>query len=102
MVFATADGIVHAWRRDGSELPGWPARTDQLGLVGNHSAGHAFSSGEVSTNVGGAILGSLAARDVDGDGIPEVVGADFEGKVYVWDASGNRVWTREANPAYSG
>src|SRR5204863_7895162 len=41
MVFATADGIAHAWRRDGSVLPGWPARTDQLGLVGNHGAGHA-------------------------------------------------------------
>ena len=27
LVFGTSDGYVHALRRDGSELPGWPVRT---------------------------------------------------------------------------
>jgi hypothetical protein len=102
MVFASADGIVHAWHRDGSELAGWPVHTDKLGLAANHAGTHAFSSGEVSNDVSGAVLASLAAGDVNGDGIPEVVGADWEGKVYVWDAEGHRMWTREANPNWSG
>ncbi|TML27738.1 MAG: VCBS repeat-containing protein, partial [Actinobacteria bacterium] len=102
LVFAGSDGLVHAWRRDGSELPGWPVRTDQLPLVAHHSGARAFSSGEVSSNVGGAVLSSVAAADLNGDGVPEVVATDFEGKVYAWDAAGHRLWTREANPDYSG
>ena len=95
-----SDGFVHAYRPDGSELPGWPVRSDPLPL---HTGGRAFASGAVSRrNVGGAILASLAVGDLDRDGVPEVVAADLEGKVYVWNADGTRRLTREANPAYSG
>ena len=45
LVFATADGVVHAMRPDGSELPGWPAHGDSLPL---HSGERAFTSGEVA------------------------------------------------------
>jgi hypothetical protein len=102
LVFATADGLVHAWGPDGSELPGWPVRTERLPLAANHSGARAFTSGEVPSRPGGAVLGSVAAADIDGDGVPEVVAADFEGRVHVWDASGHELWTREANVAYSG
>ncbi len=99
LVIAGSDGFVHAYHRDGSELPGWPVRGDQPPL---HTAGPAFSSGEVSDNFGGAILASVAAADINHDGAPEVVAADLNGKVYVWDSSGHRTQTLEANPDYSG
>src|SRR2546430_4749901 len=99
LVFATADGIVHAMRPDGSELPGWPVRGDALPL---HTGGRAFASGEVPSGGGGAFLASLAAADLNGDGHPEVVGADFEGRIYAWDGAGHELWKREADPNFSG
>ncbi|MFL5781901.1 MAG: FG-GAP and VCBS repeat-containing protein, partial [Thermoleophilaceae bacterium] len=97
LVFATSDGIVHAMHPDGSELRGWPVRTDPLPL----HIGPAFTSGAVD-RARGAVLASVAVGDVNGDGSPEVVVADFEGKVYVWNADGSLRWKREANPNYSG
>ncbi|MEA2442963.1 MAG: hypothetical protein QOJ12_255, partial [Thermoleophilales bacterium] len=52
MIFGTADGLVHAMRRDGSEVPGWPVKSDPLPL---HTGARAFKSGEVATQ-SGAIL----------------------------------------------
>ena len=80
-------------------LPGWPVRGDKLPV---HAGGRAFSTGGVSENYGGAILASPAAGDLDRDGAPEIVAADLEGKVYAWNAEGERVLTEEANPAFSG
>jgi hypothetical protein len=99
LVFATSDGTVHALRRDGSELPGWPAHGD---LPPVHTGQPAFKSGTVPKPKGGAILGSVAIGDLDGDGVPEVVGADYDGRVYAWDAAGHRVWTRHSDERYSG
>ncbi len=98
LIFGTADGLVHAMRPDGSELPGWPVHTDLLPIHG----GHAFQSGEVGSAVYGTMLASIAVGDLNRDGSPEVVGADFEGKVYAWDAKGHLLWRREANPSFSG
>jgi hypothetical protein len=100
LIFGTSDGTVHAMRRDGSELPGWPNRGDALPL---HTGGHAFTSGEVDTDAThGAILASTAVGDLDADGSPEVVAADMAGKVYVWDAGGALRFKRESEIAYSG
>jgi hypothetical protein len=99
LVIAGSDGFVHAYRPDGSELPGWPVRGDQPAL---HTGGRGFASGEVSANFGGAILGSVAVGDLNGDGSPEVVADDLEGKVYGWDAAGHRVFSQEADPHFSG
>jgi hypothetical protein len=100
LIYATADGIVHAIRPDGSELPGWPVHGDSLPL---HSGGRAFKSGEVPTTTSyGSMLASVAVGDLDRDGSPEVVAADMEGRVYAWNAHGQLLWKREANPAYSG
>ena len=99
LIVAGSDGFVHAFRRDGSELSGWPVRTDQPAL---HTGGRAFTSGGVGSNLGGAVLASVAVGDSDRDGIPEVYAADFEGKVYGWNPSGNRVFQEESNLAYGG
>ncbi len=98
LVFATADGTVHAQRRDGSEPRGWPNTGDPLPL---HADARAFRTREVAPKAG-AFLASPAAGDLDHDGAPEVVAADFEGKVYAWSATGERLWTRQTNVAFSG
>lgn len=99
LVVANSDGLVHAFRRDGSELPGWPVRTDPLPY---HPAGRAFSSGEVAVPHG-AVIASPAVADLDRDGTLEVVVADLEGKVYVFDGqSGQRERVLRAEERYSG
>ncbi|HEX8647886.1 MAG TPA: hypothetical protein VF715_13375 [Thermoleophilaceae bacterium] len=100
LVFGTADGWVHAMRRDGSELPGWPVRTDPLPL---HAGGRAFTSREVAAGTShGAVLSSVAIADLDRDGVYEVVVTDFEGKLYAWSAGGKLLWKRSSDVAYSG
>jgi hypothetical protein len=100
LIVATADGVVHAYRADGGEAPGWPVRGDRLPL---HTGGMAFASGAVSPDASrGAFLASPAVGDLDGDGIPEVVAADFEGRVYAWSADGRRRWTRTTRLDWSG
>ena len=99
LIVAGSDGFVHAIERDGSELPGWPVKTDSPAL---HTGERAFKSGEVTTDVGGAVLGSVAVADTNGDGVPEVFADDMEGHVYGWDSTGHKFFDQESNPAYSG
>ena len=100
LIFGTSDGIVHAMRRDGSEVPGWPVHGDPMAL---HTGSHAFTSGEVDQNASyGAMLASVAVADLDQDGTPEVIGADMKGKLYAWNADGSLRFKREAEIAYSG
>ena len=87
LVVANSDGVVHAYRRDGSELPGWPFRTDELP---DHPRSRAISSGEVPRGHG-AVLATPAVGDVDHDGTLEVVVADMESKVYVIDGETGRL-----------
>ena len=100
LIVATADGTVHAYRPDGSEAPGWPVRGEPLPL---HTGGQAFASGSVSPDASrGAFLASPAVGDLDRDGAPEVVAADYEGRLYAWSADGTRRWTRGTRPEWSG
>ncbi len=59
------DYSVHAWRYDGSEIPGWPQ------------------------TVYGDAFAAISAADLDGDGLPEVLAATNLGMVYLWDGGGN-------------
>jgi Subtilase family len=100
LMVATADGVVHAFRPDGSEAPGWPVLGDRLPL---HTGAPAFRSGAVSPDASrGAFLASPAVGDLDGDGVPEVAAADFEGRVYAWTADGRRLWRRTTRVEWSG
>jgi subtilase family protein/VCBS repeat protein len=99
LIIGGSDGFVHAIEADGSELPGWPVRTDSPPL---HTQERAFASGEVTQDVGGAIVGSIAVSDTNGDGVPEVFADDLQGHVYGWYPNGNRFFDRQSNPAFSG
>jgi hypothetical protein len=100
VIFGSSDGFVHAMRPDGSELAGWPVRSDALPL---HTGGRAFTSGDVPASAShAAILATAAVADLDRDGTPEVIAADMGGKVYVWNADGTLRFKREAEIDYSG
>jgi hypothetical protein len=98
LIIANSDGVIHAFRRDGSELPGFPAYTDQLPL---HMGQRAFASGEVAPS-SGAVLATPAVGDLDRDGTLEIVVADMEGRVYVINSDGSRRAQWRSNLAYAG
>src|SRR5262249_39746027 len=85
LILATSDGRVHAFHGTGlQELPGWPVHTDPLEA---HDAA-AFGSGELPTHPYGAVVGTPAVGDLLRTGELQVVAADLQGKVYVWDRHG--------------
>ncbi len=99
LIVATSDGLIHAYRTDGSELAGWPVHTARLPL---HLGERAFRPGGVGTGHYGAVLGALAAGDLFGDGRLEVVADDNQGNVYAWDQYGREVFHATSNPDFSG
>ena len=84
----TEDGVVHAYRRDGGELPGWPVKTDAdgAGRQPRDSPGVAAVAADAP-----ALEPPRAPTivDLDGDGIAEVVTTAGE-HIYAWDADGER------------
>ncbi len=87
IVVGSSSGLVHAFRVDRSELAGWPVATDPLEL---HVDSPGYRRGAVSDEVPTGILGAVAVGDLEGDGTPEVVAADMQGRVYVWNSDGVR------------
>lgn len=88
MVIGDSSGLLHAYRPDGTEIAGWPAAIDQMPIQSG-SAGHV--SGELPISVRASFArGAPALADIDNDGKPEVTVADFEGRVYVFQADGSR------------
>lgn len=87
IVLGTSEGAVHAYKADGTEVPGWPVSTDPLEL---HMDAPAFAGGALATPVPAAVLGGVVAGDLDRDGALEVVATDLVGKLYVWDRHGRR------------
>ena len=90
LLVPSSDGLVHAYTdlASGRELPGWPVRTQSypgLRLTGDN----AYTRGEVPVDVHSSLLlGSVAVADLDDDGHREVIAADMEGYVHVWDHQG--------------
>lgn len=100
LIVATSDGIIHALRPDGSELPGWPVATARLPLHLGERAYHALDG--VGGDHHAAVIGALAAGDLFGDGRLEVVADDNQGNVEAWDESGRVVFRQHANRRFSG
>jgi hypothetical protein len=99
LVVATSDGWVHAYRSNGSELPGWPVHAERLPL---HLGEPAYRRGGVGAGHYAAIIGALAAGDLFDDGELDVVADDNQGNVYAWNGAGHLVFHAHANRNYSG
>jgi hypothetical protein len=98
LLLPTSDGVVHAYTdvATGEELPGWPVLVGQLPSLARHTTGdgstpvgNAYTRGEVTDAVHGSILlGTLAVADLDDDGDLEVSIGDLEGRLHVWEHTG--------------
>ncbi len=99
IVHGAGDGSVHVLDgATGEDLPGWPART--FAIRESLSAG--FTSGPVPIPHE-AVIGAVAADDLDGDGRVEIVAAGMRGRLYVFDDHGQLRpgFPAETDPALS-
>ncbi|MCU1450462.1 MAG: Serine protease, subtilase family, partial [Acidimicrobiales bacterium] len=80
LIVADGNGLVHAFKIDGSEVKGWPVHSNRLALSSTQTGGR--------TVYGPILLGSPTVADLDGDGWPEISAADTEGYLYTWDHTG--------------
>ena len=98
LIFATSDGVVHALRRDGTELPGWPVHGDPLPL---HTGEPAFTSGRrADAPTAARSSRSVAVGDLDRDGIARGRRRRHRGQASTpGTPTAARFWTREANSA---
>ncbi|MEA2123799.1 MAG: hypothetical protein QOI80_581, partial [Solirubrobacteraceae bacterium] len=99
LIIANSDGEIHAFERAGGEVPGWPAHTPALRA--DHLGAPGWGSGGVDPG-GEAVLATPAVGDIDGDGVPEVVVADLDRHVLVFDADGTLRRQLETDPQYAG
>ena len=80
------EGRVHAWNHLGQELPGFEDTHTNLWFSLDHPVA------QDSTNrTQRGFANSLAAADLDGDHLPELVGAALDRHVYAWHGDGTPV-----------
>ncbi len=98
IILADSSGRVHAYRADGSELAGWPVKTELHPLLdpaSHKGKGHAdapgFKSGKLNAMQYSPVGASPGIGDIDGDGKPEVVVATWNGYVWAYKANGQTV-----------
>ncbi|HNG56992.1 MAG TPA: S8 family serine peptidase, partial [Solirubrobacterales bacterium] len=89
LIVPLMDGTVHAFRPDGSELPGWPVETRLMRNADGHAAADGFAALAGETPPREPPRGPAVA-DIDGDGAPEVV-TTAGIRVYAWESSGEEV-----------
>ena len=87
LVLPTMDGLVHAYQRDGSELPGFPVRTQLMHQAENHGDAAGFAAISAATPPLEAPRAPLVV-DLDNDGRMEVVTAAGT-HLYVWESDGS-------------
>jgi hypothetical protein len=93
MVLPTEDGQVHAYRPDGSELRGWPVKTETQFSARAHQQSPALKALASPLE---PPRGPIVA-DLTGDGLPEVITAAGE-RLYAWSASGKLLPGWPVNP----
>ncbi len=102
IILASADGVVHAFRADATELPGWPVRLNQMrGFDGAQMVGgrvvdyrngvgyRAATPGRLNpSNLREFVLASPAIANIDDEPQLEVVVLSYPGTVYVFNHDG--------------
>ena len=98
IIAGDSNGRVHAFRADGTELPGWPVKVNLLPNLdpargASHAHQAAFVKGEhpLGTDWRAAVLATPAIGDIDGDGKAEVFVADYNGNLNAFHADGSQV-----------
>ena len=84
LIVPLEDGTIHAYRPDGSELPGWPVRTEVQYSATDHTSADGFDTVDPPRE---PARGPTIA-DLDDDGSPEVITAAGL-RVYVFEADGS-------------
>jgi hypothetical protein len=104
LVVALADGSLHAFTHDTSELPGFPAYLNLRLTVDPDNPTHSRNAcahredkseciaqvGTVSTDVRHTLMMTPAVGDLDGDGSLEIVMATWDGWIYAFEHDGSR------------
>jgi hypothetical protein len=85
LIVPTEDGVIHAYRPDGSELPGWPVHTGVHYTAQDHGGAPVFATGGVARPLEPPRAPTIA--DLDGNGRPSVVTAAGL-NIYAWNADG--------------
>src|SRR4051812_2905265 len=89
LIVPSMDGVVHAYEPNGSELPGWPVKTQLQFSAGGHSSAPGIASVTASGAPPREPPRAPAVADLDGDGKPEVI--DTAGThLYVWEGNGSQ------------
>lgn len=98
LVVGTDAGEVHAWAADGDEAAGFPLRTDEAPWWPTGSPTAAEDG--IDALHSAVTLGGPALGDLDGDDDLDVVVADTDGRITVWD-EGVRTAEMAVDPAFS-
>ncbi len=88
LIVGTDDGYVHAFDDEGEDLPSWPVNA-AIAPYWPSSSPTALAAG-IEAPRSAFLIGAPAIADLDGDDSVEVVAADLDGNVWVWEADGTR------------
>ncbi|MEA2479190.1 MAG: hypothetical protein QOJ07_1112 [Thermoleophilaceae bacterium] len=84
LIVPLEDGTVHVYRKDGSELPGWPRSTGVQHPAENHDSAPGIDAiGPPREPPRG-----VAVADLDDDGVPELITTAGQ-HIYAWEPDGS-------------